>query len=127
MGVTQIFATQEYTHKYRMWKSITANERTWVCFRGNLQYSYLDKEKLEKTAVAAGCSSANNVKHGEIEDAFMNFASATAENDAAFTELTKTTGNMSTQLRLQEDHIWAIHVELCNLKLASETQTTERK
>ena len=28
MGITQIFATQEYTHEHRMWKIIAANELT---------------------------------------------------------------------------------------------------
>ena len=67
------------------------------------------------------------VKLGEMEDTFMNFVLATAAHDAAFTKLTMTTGNQSKQLRLQEYHIWALQVELCNLKVATATQTTEGK
>ena len=33
MGITKILATQEYTHAYRMWKSIAFNECTWVSFK----------------------------------------------------------------------------------------------
>ena len=43
-----------------------------------------------------GYDSANNVKHGEMEDAFMNFASATSARDAAFTKMTTTNDNLST-------------------------------
>ena len=35
MGITKILSTQEYTHEYGMWKSILANERTWVYFKTN--------------------------------------------------------------------------------------------
>ena len=47
MGITQIFATQEYTHEHHMWNSIAENDITRVCFKENLQSSYLDREKLE--------------------------------------------------------------------------------
>ena len=46
MGVAKILATQEYTHAYRMWKSTTNNERTWVSFKAHFQESYLDREEL---------------------------------------------------------------------------------
>ena len=52
--------------------------------------------------------SANNVKHDEMEDAIMNFASATAARDAAFNEMTKTNGNLSTQLGQQEYQILSL-------------------
>ena len=64
------------------------------------------------------------MKHCEIEDYFMNFALATTAWDAAFIELTTTDGNLSTQLRQQEDHIQAFQAELCNLKVAAATLST---
>ena len=67
------------------------------------------------------------MKHGEMEDTFMHFALENESHDAEFTKLTTTTGNQSKQLRLQEYHIWALQVELCNLKVATATQTTEGK
>ena len=71
-----------------------------------------------------GYGSANNVKHGETEDDFMDFASTTASLDAVFTKLTTKNRNMSTQLRQQEDQIWALSVELCNLKVAEAEKKT---
>ena len=78
-------------------------------------------------AGAVGYGSDINVKHGEIEDAFMNFASATASRGTAFTNITMTNGNLSTQLRQQEDKIWALQAELCNLKVAAEMKNVEGK
>ena len=92
-------ATHEYTHAYRMWKSVTVDNSTWVWFKLNFQESYLDIEELEQTAGAAGYESTNSVKHGEMEDAFMNFESDIEARDAAFTKIMKTNGNLSTQLR----------------------------
>ena len=37
MGISQIPATQEYTHAY-------LNERTWVCFKTHFQETHLDRE-----------------------------------------------------------------------------------
>ena len=37
MGVTKILVTQEYTHAYFMWKSITADNCTWVRFNSQFQ------------------------------------------------------------------------------------------
>ena len=68
-------------------------------FKANLQEAYLEREEPEQTSGAAGYGRANNVKHDEMEDIFMNFALATAACDAAFTKLTTTNRNMSTQLR----------------------------
>ena len=62
MGITQILEMQEYTHGYRMWKRISSNEITWVSFKSHFQEAYLDQEKLEQTAEAAGYGSANNSK-----------------------------------------------------------------
>ena len=52
------------------------------------------------------------VKRGEMEDTFVNFVLATAAHDAEFTKLTTTTRNQSKKLRLQEDHIRKLQVEL---------------
>ena len=93
MGVAKMMATQEYTHAYRMLKSIAADNRTWVQFKSHFQEAYLDREDIEPTAWAAGYGSAKNLKHGEMEDAFMNFVLATVARDAAFTELRMTNGN----------------------------------
>ena len=68
-------------------------------FKTHFQEAYLDREELEKTAGAAGCGSANNIKHREMEDAFMNFALLTAARDAEFTELMTTNANLTTKLR----------------------------
>ena len=35
MGITQILATQEYTHAYRTCKIIYADERTWLRFNAH--------------------------------------------------------------------------------------------
>ena len=70
--------------------------------------AYMDREDLEKTAGAAGYRSVNNFKHSEMEDAFKDFASATSTRDTAFTELTTKNGNLSTQLKQQEDQIRAL-------------------
>ena len=110
-----------------MWKSIADDERTWMCFKANLHEAYLDREDLEQTAGAAGYGSVNNIKYDKMEDAFVNFVSATAARDAAFTKLTKTNGNLSTQLMHQEDQIRELQAELWNLKVAAAAQTTEGK
>ena len=82
-----------------MWKSLIANERTWVSFKELFQEEYLDKEELDQTSWVEGYGSANNVKHSEIEDTFMNFGSVTAACDSELTKLTTVNGNMSTKLR----------------------------
>ena len=119
MGVVKIHATQEKKHAYLMWKRITANERTWVHFKAHFQEAYLNREYIEQKTGATGYGSFNNVKHGEMEDAFMNFASAMADRDVAFTKLTTKNGNLSTQLIHQDDQITTLQAELCNLKVAS--------
>ena len=62
-----------------------------------------------------------------MEDAFMNFASATAAWDSAFTDLTTTNGNLSTHLRQKEDHILSLKSQLCNLKVLAATRATKMK
>ena len=37
MGVAKSLATQEYTHSYRMWKSIANDDRTWLQFKAHFQ------------------------------------------------------------------------------------------
>ena len=69
MGVAKILSTQEYQHAYRMWKSIAADNIMWVRFKSHFQEACMDREDLEQTAREAGYGSANNVKHGEMEDA----------------------------------------------------------
>ena len=39
MVLYQIMAIQEYTHAYRMWKIIAANECTWVWFKARFKYA----------------------------------------------------------------------------------------
>ena len=56
--------------------------------------------------------SANNVKHGEMEDAFMNFVLVTAAQDSEFTKLATTNGNLYTQLRQHEDQIRVLQADL---------------
>ena len=123
MGVAKILATQEYTHAYSMWKSTTYDERTWVSLKAHLQETYLDSYEIEKSVGAAGYGSTNN-KHCEMDDTFMNFASATEACNAAFAELTTTNLNLSKHLGQQEDQIWALQAELCNLKVVAATQKT---
>ena len=127
MGVAKILATQEYTHAYHMWKSIADDEHTSMHFKLYFREAYIYRYELEQTAVSMGYGSANNVNHGEIEDAFVNFELATASRYAAFTKLTTTNRNLSKKLCHQEDQICALQVELCNLKVDSETQTTNVK
>ena len=125
MGIAKIMATQEYIHVYRMWNSIAADNRTWVQFKSHFQESYIDREYLRQTAGVVGYGSANNVKHSEMEDSFMNFASATATRYSEFTKLKTTSGNFSTQLRQQEDQIRALQAKLCQLKVAAATRNVE--
>ena len=61
----------------------------------------MNKGGLKQTAGASGYGSAKNVKYREMEDSFMNFASATAARDDAFAELMTTNVNLTTQLRKQ--------------------------
>ena len=67
------------------------------------------------------------MKHGGMEDAFMNFVLATAAHDAAFTEQPMTNVNLSMKLRHQRDQIRALQSGICNLKLVSATRTTKVK
>ena len=105
MGIAQILSTQEYTHEYCMWKSIASNELTWVSFEAHLQEAYLDREELEKKPEVACYSSVNNVKHGKMEDAFMNFASVISARDSAIKKLITKNRNLSTQSRQKEYQI----------------------
>ena len=65
----------------------------------HFQEEYLDREDRKQTAGVAGYGSTNNVKYYEMEDAFMNFALVTTARDAAFTDLTMTNSNLSTESR----------------------------
>ena len=56
----------------------------------------MNKGGLKQTAGASGYGSAKNVKYREMEDSFMNFASATAARDDAFAELMTTNVNLTT-------------------------------
>ena len=105
IGAAKNLAMQKYTHAYLMWNSIDAGDCIWVQFKAHFQASYLYREELEHTSRVACYGSAKNVKYGKMEDAFMNLASDTAAKDADFTKLTTINGNLSTQLRQQEDKI----------------------
>ena len=72
---------------------------------------------------AARYGSTNNVKHGEMEDELMNFASETEARDTELTELTTTNTNLTTQFRQKEDQIWSLQAEMCNLKVSEAVQT----
>ena len=89
MGVAKCLATQEYAYSYRMWKSTEADNRKRVPFKSHFQDAYLDREDTKQTAGSAGYGSAKNVKHGEIEDDFINLALATSARDSEFTKLEK--------------------------------------
>ena len=78
-----------------MWKSIAANERTWVRFKTHFQEAYLDCEEPKQTAGAAGYWIAKKCKS---QVTFMIYFSKTAARDAAFTELTTINFNLTTQL-----------------------------
>ena len=99
IGISKILATQEYTHVYCMWKILADDDCTWVKFRVHLHDAYLERKQLKQTAGASGYGSDNNVKHGEIEDAFIKIALATVSQDVVFTNLETMNGNLSTQLR----------------------------
>ena len=91
----------------------------------HFQEAYIDREGLEQTAGAAGYGSANNTKQGKMEDDFMNFASTTASQDAALTELKTTNRNLTMKLSHHKDQIMALQAEMCNLKVATTAQITE--
>ena len=126
MGSAKNMATKEYTHAYRMWNIIGANDCTWVRFMAHFQEAYLNREELELKAGTEKYESDNNVKHGKIEHSFMNFFSATAASNADFTKMTTTNGSLYTQLR-QEEQILSLQAELCNLDVASATQPINMK
>ena len=112
-----------------MWKTIAANEHTWVRFKAHFQEALFEREELDTTEGESGYGRANNVKHGDMEDAFMKFALTLtmAARDASFTELTTSNGNLTTKLRNQKDQIWSLQEEMCNLRVAAAVQTTEVK
>ena len=90
-----------------MWKIISANDRTRVRLKEIFQESNLDREDIKQTErdEGYGYGRANNVKQGEMEDAFMNFALATEAQDSDFTKMTTTNGSLYTKLRHNKDHI----------------------
>ena len=96
-------------------------------FKACVQKYYPYREELEQTELVAGYGSSYNIQHGDMEDDFMNFSSATAACDAAFTELTTTNGNLYTQLRHQDDQVRSLQAVLCNIKVATATKTTKVK
>ena len=54
----------------------------------------------------------------------MNCESPKTERHAAFTYLTTTTANLTTKFRQKEDQTWALQLDLFNLKVLAEEQTT---
>ena len=68
-----------------MWKSLIANERTWVSFKELFQEEYLDKEELDQISWVEGYGSANKAKHSEMEYDFMNFMLEKESHHAVFT------------------------------------------
>ena len=96
-------------------------------FQGTFPGTKLEREELEQSEGAACYNNTNNIKHDEMEDAFMNFASATIAWDAAFTNLATANCNMSTKLRQQGGQIQELQEKLCNLKVESETRDTNVK
>ena len=60
-----------------------------------------------------------------MKELFMDFSSVTAERDSAFTELTTSNVNLTTQLRHQEDQIWSLQSDMCNLKVSAAAKTTK--
>ena len=93
-------------------------------FQNEFQEAYLNREELKKGGDGR-IREQKHLKHGEMEETFMNFVSATAERDAAFTELTTTDTNLTTQLRQQEDQILDLQADMCNLKVLAAVKTTE--
>ena len=127
MGVENCLAKQEYTHVYQICKSISTYDCIWLQCNAHFQEAYMHREGHEQRSGAIGCESANNVKHGKMEDDFMIFALDTAARDATFTKLMKTSGNLSTQFSQEEDQIRAFQAKLCNLKVAVETRYVDVK
>ena len=62
-----------------------------------------------------------------MEDSFKNFTSVIEAQDADFTKLAIINRNLSTQARHQQDHFWYLQAQLCNLKVAAATRTTDVK
>ena len=83
MVISQIFITQSSTHVYRMLKRISGNERTLVNFKSHFKEAYLDQEELEQTVGVSRYGSANDVKHGEMEDASINVFVSNGSNRSA--------------------------------------------
>ena len=73
---------------------------------------------------AARYGIANNEKHGGMEDALMDFVSATESRDAALMETTTADANLTTQLRHQEDQIRSLQADMCNIKVLTAVKTT---
>ena len=70
-------------------------------FAGGMPY----REHIKQKEVESGYGSANNIKHGDMDDAFMNFLSAAAAQDTDLAKAKTNNVNLSTQLRKQEDQI----------------------
>ena len=121
MGIAKILAMQEYAHAYRMWKSIAADDSTWVRSKAHFQETYMEREDMEQTARVAGYVRPNNAKHGEMEDEFTNLLSATSARDSDFT------GNLYKTICQQEDQILALQAKLCNLKVEAATRPVKVK
>ena len=88
-------------------------------------FKALDREELKQTAGAAVYGSANNFKHGKMEDAFMNFLLITAARYTVFQNLTTINVNLSTQLRQHKDQIRSLRSKLCNVKVAAAIKNVE--
>ena len=61
-------------------------------FQNEFQETYLNREELKKGGDGR-IRDQKHLKHGEMEETFMNFVSATAARDAAFTELFFSSGH----------------------------------
>ena len=96
-------------------------------FQGIFTRSISIQGGTRKKSGAAGYGSNNNVKHGKMKITFMNLGSTEEACDSAFTKLTTANGNMYTELRCQEDHIWELQAEICNIKVAHETRNNDVK
>ena len=96
-------------------------------FKAHFQESYLDQEELEKTLGAAGNGNSNNVKHGKMEDAFINISLVMAAREVELTKMTTKNGNLKMHLRQNEDNIWALQMEMCNLTVVAAVLTNQVK
>ena len=105
-------------------------KKSRVHFKDHFSDAYIGSDDLEQTSNVAGYGQARNFHTGanqeEMEHTFINFDFSSAMRDADFMKLTTTNANLTIQIQMQAEHIWALQCEIYNLKVgAAATKDTD--